>query len=111
MRIVLDRRAQRQGLLVAVSAASARAGSFNSAAIALGGNGVAGMQHRQAADQIFQLAHIARPAMAAQNLQPFAVQRLGRQAFVFRLAQEMAHQIGNVLDRARAAAAGAAARH
>jgi hypothetical protein len=31
------------------------------------GNGVARMQHRQAPDQIFQFADIARPAMAAQD--------------------------------------------
>ena len=58
---------------------------------------LARMQHREPADQVLQFAHIAGPAIAPQHIERFGVQALGRQALVLGLAQEVAHQVGNVL--------------
>ena len=93
------------------SAAKVLAGSFSSALTAAAEIVSPDCSTARRRIKILQLAHIARPAMAAQQVERLIVERLVGQALVLRLAQEMAHQIGNVLDALAQAAAGAAARH
>src|SRR5690606_2786306 len=51
----------------------------------------------KAPDEIFELAHIARPAVALQKLHALTVDGLGRQALLFGLREKVAHEVGNIL--------------
>ena len=74
-----------------------------------GGDGFLRIKRGQPADEILQFAHIAGPAVALEPLDGGRLDLLGRQALPRREREEMADQVGDVLDRARAAAAAASA--
>ena len=68
-------------------------------------------QRRQPPHQVFQLAHIARPAMLLQPVNRPLVEALGRQPVFTSAFQEMPGQQRRCPRRARAAAAGGSAPH
>src|ERR1700731_306963 len=59
-------------------------------------NQIAGMQYSQPADQVFEFANVSWPAIALEHLQRVLIESFGGEPFVFRLAQEVPHKIGNV---------------
>ena len=61
------------------------------------GNDFIDMQCCDTADQIFQLANIARPAMRLEALDRVCRHLLARQAFTLGLRKEMPDEIGNIL--------------
>src|SRR6185503_19310979 len=62
-----------------------------------GGDRFLRIERRQPARQIFEFAHVARPAVPFQALLPGRIDVLGGQAFALRLREEMADEVGNVL--------------
>ena len=63
----------------------------------LAGDDFLRIKRHQAADQVFQLAHVARPGIGLHDLQRLALETLAFQTFLFALLDEVAHQIGNIL--------------
>src|SRR5690349_3539562 len=56
------------------------------------------VERREPPRQIFQFAHIARPAMMLEALKPGLIDLFRRQALALRLGKEMSDQVGYVLD-------------
>ena len=63
-----------------------------------GGDGVAALERRQPAQQVFQFADIARPVMRFQRLDRALIDRFARQAVGGGDIEEMPRQRRNVLD-------------
>ena len=53
---------------------------------------------REAADEIFEFAHISRPAIALEAVEGGRVERFRRQPFALDQGEEMAHQIADILE-------------
>src|SRR5690606_39444580 len=55
---------------------------------------VIGVKRREPADEILELAHVARPFMPLQRIERFLVDAFHRQPLLARLGKEMADEIG-----------------
>src|SRR6185436_8078788 len=55
------------------------------------------IERRKATGQVFEFAHVARPAVAFEQFDRGLIDLLRRQAFAFAEAEEVAQQVGHVL--------------
>src|SRR5262245_44835776 len=53
-------------------------------------NLVAGMQDREASDQVLELAHVSRPTVVLEHVERLDIEMLGRQALSFGFVQKVA---------------------